>query len=61
MSKATERFWERVSWLNEHRPETFYVHMLDAVMARAKAGEADAIEFLEKRGFIRFPNAASPE
>ena len=59
MSKATERFWERVSWLNEHRPETFYVHMLDSVMSRAKEGDVAAIEFLEKRGLIEFPNAGS--
>ena len=59
MDKATERFWERVNWLKEHRPDTFYVHMLDAVMSRAKDGEVEAILFLEKRGVITFPHARS--
>ena len=59
MDKATEKFWERHKWLIENRPDTFYVHMLNAVMQRAKDGEVDAIEFLEKRGLIEFPNAGS--
>ena len=59
MDKATEKFWERVYWLKEHRPDTFYVHMLDAVMSRAKEGEVEAIRFLEKRGVITFPRVRS--
>ena len=59
MDKATEKFWERVNWLKKHRTDTFYVHMLEAVMKRAKGGEVDAILFLEKRGLITFPNAGS--
>ena len=59
MDKSKEKFWERVDWLKEHKPDTFYVHMLDAVMSRAKDGEVDAILFLEKRGLIQFPNTGS--
>ena len=59
MSKSTERFWERVDWLKEHRPDMFYVQLLDSVMSRAKEGDVAAIEFLEKRGLIEFPNAGS--
>ena len=59
MSKSTERFLERVDWLKEHRSDMFYVHMLDSVMSRAKEGDVAAIEFLEKRGFLEFPNAGS--
>ena len=35
MDKATERFWERHEWLIEHRADSFYVNMLNAVMRRA--------------------------
>ena len=59
MDKATEKFWERVDWLKEHRPDTFYVQMLEAVMSRVRDGDVAAIEFLEKRGLIEFPNAGS--
>ena len=55
MDKATEKFWERVNWLKEHRTDTFYVHMLDAVMSRAKDGEVGRSCILEKRGVITFP------
>ena len=33
--------------------------LLDSVMSRAKEGDVAAIEFLEKRGLIEFPNAGS--
>ena len=59
MEKSRDKFWERVDWLKEHRPDSFYVTMLDAVLARAKDGEVEAIVFLEKRGLIRFPSAGS--
>ena len=59
MDKATERFWERADWLKEHRSDNFYVQMLDALMSRVKDGDVAAIEFLEKRGLIEFPNAGS--
>ena len=59
MDNATERFWEQVDWLKEHRSDNFYVQILDALMSRVKDGDVAAIEFLEKRGLIEFPNAGS--
>ena len=59
MDNATERFWEQVDWLKENRSDNFYVQILDALMSRVKDGDVAAIEFLEKRGLIEFPNAGS--
>ena len=38
MSKSTERFWERVDWLKEHRPDMFYVHIARFCDESSKGG-----------------------
>ena len=59
MDQSVAKFWERVDYKKASRSDSFYVHMLDKLMLRAADGEVAAIEFLEKRGLIRFPNAGS--
>ena len=59
MDRQVAKFWERYDNKKASRSDSFYEHMLDRLMERAADGEAAAIEFLEKRGLIEFPNAGS--
>ncbi len=55
MDKSNEKFWRRHFDLITHREDEFYAICLDSVVEKAEHGDFAAIEWLEARGYAKFP------